>query len=150
RQYAKTLVEMARSVMEAGARVKFVGVAMPGGSLHRRIQQIVESGPAPRLSRLRMTWLAPGFSVISVAFAIGTLSVRGQPGQRTGMPDWQVAAGGSAKFDVASVKPNTTLISPETISSNVPLNSAGDGFNPTGGLFRAINHPLTDYLAFAY
>lgn len=65
------------------------------------------------------------------------------------VPDWQVAAGGKAEFDVASVKPDNAAPSRETVNSNVPLGPQ-DAFTPTGGLFRATNFPLFQYAIFAY
>jgi hypothetical protein len=63
-------------------------------------------------------------------------------------PDWQAAAGGKMAFDVASVKRNTSA-SPRGMGSNFPL-GPGDVYVPNGGVFRATNLPLVDYIAFAY
>jgi uncharacterized protein (TIGR03435 family) len=62
------------------------------------------------------------------------------------VPQWQIDAGGAAKFDVASVKRNK---SGSDCDSNVSLNN-GAGFVPTGGLFSAMNCPLFRYISFAY
>jgi uncharacterized protein (TIGR03435 family) len=68
---------------------------------------------------------------------------------QTHVPQWQVAAGGTAKFDVISVKPDMATPSPQTVNSNVPLGQQDD-YSPTGGLLSATNFPLPAYMAFAY
>jgi uncharacterized protein (TIGR03435 family) len=65
------------------------------------------------------------------------------------MPDWQIAAGGKMEFDVASVKPDTAPMSPQTVHSNIPLGPQ-DMFAPTGGLLSSTNWPLFQYITFAY
>ena len=50
-------------------------------------------------------------------------------------------------FDVASVKQNVTSI-PGFVDWNVPL--FGDDYPPNGGLFRARNFGVSNYIAFAY
>lgn len=80
-------------------------------------------------------------------FAVGVLSAL-TAGAQQKMPQWQIDAGGSAKFDVASVKldkPDSNVAS----ASNVPL-GAMDAFSSTGGLFQATNQPFLQYLVFAY
>ena len=64
---------------------------------------------------------------------------------RQSAPQWQIGAGGSAKFDVASVKISR---SDAPASSNFPL-GPGDGYAATGGLFQSTNQPLAAYIAFA-
>jgi|SRR6185437_9975321 len=65
--------------------------------------------------------------------------------------DWQKAAGGKISFDVASVRQDTN---PDAdTQSNVPLGSMdsfSDSFSSTGGLFRASDFLLSQYIAFAY
>jgi uncharacterized protein (TIGR03435 family) len=68
---------------------------------------------------------------------------------QTTQRQWEVDAGGKLAFDVASVKQNKAEMNGSNSSENVPLN-AGDGFTPTGGLFRATNIPLHWYIRFAY
>ena len=65
------------------------------------------------------------------------------------VPQWQIDAGGTAKFDVASVKQDTATPGPTTENSNVPLGS-DDTYSPTGGLFSATDFPFPVYMAFAY
>lgn len=65
------------------------------------------------------------------------------------MPDWQIAAGGKLEFDVASIKPDSTPMGPNTVKSNIPLGPQ-DMFSPTGGLLSSTNWPLLQYMVFAY
>jgi bla regulator protein blaR1 len=61
------------------------------------------------------------------------------------MPAWQKAAGGKMAFEVASIhqtKPG------EFTPPNMGLDN-GDGYRPTGGLFKA-DFPLFVYITFAY
>jgi bla regulator protein blaR1 len=59
----------------------------------------------------------------------------------------EIAAGGKMSFDVASVR---LAANPDADpASNVPLGPMVD-FSPTGGLFRASNFLLIQYIAFAY
>jgi uncharacterized protein (TIGR03435 family) len=62
------------------------------------------------------------------------------------VPQWQIDAGGHAKFDVASVKQNKTGAN---ATSNVPLDPE-DLFTPTGGLLSASGFSLSRYMLFAY
>jgi len=73
REYSEYLIEMARSVMRSGARLDIAGMAMPGGSLPRRIRRILEGGPVPRISSTRMAVVAVACVISCTAFASGTL-----------------------------------------------------------------------------
>lgn len=73
RDYAETLVAMARSVSHSGARVNVVGVAMPGGFLPQRIAKIIQGGAAPRMSRTRMAFVVAACVIANAAFASATL-----------------------------------------------------------------------------
>ena len=57
-EYSECLIEMARSVMQSGARVNVAGMAMPGSLLPKRIRKIIEDVPIPRISRARLTCVA--------------------------------------------------------------------------------------------
>jgi bla regulator protein BlaR1 len=85
---------------------------------------------------------------------LGSSTLPGQSAEQpvtspSGMPDWQIAAGGHAKFDVASVKQDLAVASRETVHSNVALDSM-DMFSPTSGLLSSTNFPLASFLHFAY
>jgi protein involved in polysaccharide export with SLBB domain len=73
REYSECLLHMARSVMQAGARVN-VGMAMPGSFLPQRIHKILEGGRARRASRARMACAVTACAVMSAALAAGTLA----------------------------------------------------------------------------
>jgi uncharacterized protein (TIGR03435 family) len=63
-------------------------------------------------------------------------------------PDWQIAAGSKMAFESASVQQNTTA-PPRAMFFNFPL-GPGDVYMPTGGIFRARNLPIANYIFFAY
>jgi hypothetical protein len=79
----------------------------------------------------------------------GSLSLRGQSPEEQRLPQWQIDAGGSAKFDVASVKQDNAEPAPENVKSNIPLGPR-DIFDPTGGLLNSTNQSLIQYIIFAY
>jgi len=85
-----------------------------------------------------------------VVAALRAQSPKGQaPAAQPPTPQWQIDAGGKMEFDVASVKLDTAVPSAQTVHSNVSL-TVGDVYSPNGGLLRAANLLLTDYLTFAY
>ena len=73
REYSECLLHMARSVMQAGARVD-VGMAMPGSFLPQRIRKILEGGRIPQASRARMACAVTACAFMSAALAAGTLA----------------------------------------------------------------------------
>lgn len=73
REYSEYLIDMARSVMRSGARLNIAGMALPGGSLPRRIRQILEGGSVSHISRTRMACLVVACAITCTAFAAGTL-----------------------------------------------------------------------------
>jgi len=56
-EYSEFLLELARAVREAGARVEVVGMAMPGTFLPERIRRIAGGVKVQRISGTRMTGL---------------------------------------------------------------------------------------------
>jgi len=130
REYAETLVEMARAVMRSGARVNVVGVAMPGGCLTQRIRQIIEVGPAPRISRTRMACVAAACAITCVAFAAGGLD-------RAQAPTAQSSTGDKPAFEVASVRPNRSQ-------------DPGGHLGIPAGRFTATNVTTKELIKFAY
>jgi uncharacterized protein (TIGR03435 family) len=104
---------------------------------------------------LRMLLKSPGIcsvaaraSIAAVCLAIGLLSAPGLSAQ-SATAGWEKAAGGKMAFSVASVKPDTADMNPETVHANVPMGN-GDYYNPTGGLFRTTDFSLSTYISFAY
>jgi VWFA-related protein len=77
REYLETLLDLARSVERAGARIDALGMAMPGAFLPTRIRRMLSGPPAPRVSRSRMACMAALCAVTAAIFAAGTL-VRAQ------------------------------------------------------------------------
>jgi bla regulator protein BlaR1 len=69
---------------------------------------------------------------------------QGPAAQPPAAPEWQVAAGSTMAFEVASIKPDPGQFRPP----NFPLD-AGDAYRPVGGRFSA-DFPLTTYITFAY
>jgi TonB family protein len=72
-EYSECLIEMARSVMHAGARVNVAGMSMPGIFLRQRIRKIIEDAPIPRTSRAQITCVAVIFTIMSSVMVAGTL-----------------------------------------------------------------------------
>jgi GWxTD domain-containing protein len=73
RDYSEYLLDIARSVMQAGGRVHVMGAAMPGGFLPGRLRKILDAPLAPKISRARMLCLAGACALITALFAAGTL-----------------------------------------------------------------------------
>jgi bla regulator protein BlaR1 len=117
-----------------------------GSDLKKRIQRIMKSHLGVALSPRKKLLLATmGIAALAVPLMAGVL-VAPLLRAQTAVSDWQTAAGGAAKFDVASVKQT----GPDgSYYSNFPLN-AWSAFARTGGLFTATNIALKDYLTFAY
>ncbi len=91
--YSGYLLDLARSVERAGARIDFVGVAMPGSFLPQRIRRMLSGVPVPRISRPRMACAVAVCAVAAAILAAGTL-VHAQSKALAG-----------PQFEVASVKP---------------------------------------------
>jgi bla regulator protein blaR1 len=71
--YAEYLLDMERSVKQAGARVPAQGMAMPGSGLPRRIRLIFDGPRWPRLSRTKMLCAVAACSATAAVFGAGTL-----------------------------------------------------------------------------
>jgi bla regulator protein blaR1 len=96
RDYSEYLLDLARSVERAGARIDAVGMAMPGIGLKHRIRQMLSGVPVPRISRPRMACTVAVCAAAAAILAAGTL-VRAQQ-QSTPRPAFEVA---SIKRDVS-------------------------------------------------
>jgi beta-lactamase regulating signal transducer with metallopeptidase domain len=73
RAYSEYLIDMARSVTRSGIRLNIADMAMPGSSLPRRIQQILEGRSVPHISRTRMACVCVACAISCTAIAAGTL-----------------------------------------------------------------------------
>jgi len=96
REYSEVLLDLARSVQRAGARVEVMGMAMPGVFLPQRIRRMLSGVPAPRISRWRMACAAAVCAGVAAMLGVGTLvhaqsSSKAQPGPA---------------FEVASIRPS--------------------------------------------
>jgi len=106
REYSEYLLDLARSVQQAGTRIDAVGMAMPGIGLKHRIRQMLSGVPVPRISRPRMACTVAVCAAAAAILAAGTL-VHAQSQQ-------------GPVFEVASVKPSNP-------------NAGGDGKSKGGG-----------------
>jgi hypothetical protein len=82
RLYSRFLVELARSVERAGARVTLVGTAMHGGSLADRIRSILEGRSEVRTPRKR-AWAAAVLCALMVVGLVACKLEKAAPGQPT-------------------------------------------------------------------
>ena len=75
-EYSEYLLEIARSVLRTGVRVKVLGMAMPGSFLPQRIRRILEGRPAKPISRLRMACMVAACGALSAIFTVGAVDRR--------------------------------------------------------------------------
>jgi len=73
RAYSEYLIDIARSVKKSGVRLNIAGLAMPGNSLARRLQRILESDSVPRISSPRMALVSLACVISCAAIAASTL-----------------------------------------------------------------------------
>ncbi len=72
-EYSEYLMDLARAMQQAGARLNFAGLTMPGASLPRRIRRILEDAPAPRLSHARAACIAVACVAVTTLFTAGAV-----------------------------------------------------------------------------
>lgn len=72
-EYSEYLMDLARAMQQAGARLNFAGMTMPGVSLPRRIRRILEDAPAPRLSHARAACIAVACVAVTTLFTAGAV-----------------------------------------------------------------------------
>ena len=72
-EYAEVLLDIERSVKQAGARMEAMGMAMPGRGLPDRIKLIFDGPRWPRMSRWKIVCIAAACSATAVVFGAGTL-----------------------------------------------------------------------------
>jgi hypothetical protein len=93
--YAEYLLDIARAVTGSGSRVRVVGSAMPGPHLARRIRQILNRAPAPRISRTRLACTVAACAISSAVCAATTLEPQSAPPPPPPRPprlDWKIYA----------------------------------------------------------
>jgi len=71
--YSTYLLDLARAVQQAGARLNPVALSMPGSDLPRRIRRIASGVPLSRTSTVRMTAAAAVVAICTGTFAAVTL-----------------------------------------------------------------------------
>jgi beta-lactamase regulating signal transducer with metallopeptidase domain len=121
--YSEYLIDIARSVKGSGVRLNIAGLAMPGSSLARRIQRILESHSVPRISRPRMALVSLVCVISCTAIAVGTLD-HAQPYS-------------SAKHDATQQQAATTGQPTKFILGDVGIE--GDVPDPNGVRDRVLN-----------
>jgi uncharacterized protein (TIGR03435 family) len=72
-EYAEALLDIERSVKQAGARMEAMGMAMPGRGLPQRIKLIFDGPRWPRMSRSKIVCIAAACSATAAVFGAGTL-----------------------------------------------------------------------------
>jgi bla regulator protein BlaR1 len=142
RQYAETLIEMARAVSRSGVRVNVAGLAMPGADLSQRIRRIVDGVPPLHIPRKRMVCLAATCALTFAVFAAG------KPGR---LRQNASEAARRPEFNAASVKQNKTtdlglafrvLPGGRLSATNVPLkNLVGSAYQLSFGQARELKFP---------
>src|SRR5262245_49278037 len=95
------------------------------------------------LLRGRRTTMNRAISLLIALCCALAISPQRAGAQSSPVPQWQIAAGGSMLFEVASVRPTDTFTPP-----SFPL-SSDNSYRPTGGLLTA-SFPLITYIQFAY
>jgi bla regulator protein BlaR1 len=138
-EYAKYLVETARSLAGAGVRVDAWGMSMHGSSLSRRIGLILERGRVPRVSRPRLVCAVVACAITSVLLASGTLqrqaAVPALPVVRFAPPaPDRVMLMAQAKQRPAPA-PQPSVVAPRQAleSATVTLNTSNVGLNGISG-----------------
>jgi len=141
--YAQSILKVCKLYL--GSSLTCVS-GVTGSDLKKRIGRIMKCSFGEALSSPKKWLLAmAGLAAFTLPLLAGVLTVPWLLLAQSTAPQWQAAAGGSMKFEVASVKPAKAG---GRFSSNFPL--LGDVYAPTGGLFSATNTALSIYLRFAF
>jgi TonB family protein len=72
-EYSEYLLQIARTVQQAGTRVNVLGMAMPGTELPQRIRRILKGAMAHRISRARVVCLGVACATVSTVFTAGAV-----------------------------------------------------------------------------
>ena len=117
-----------------------------GAELKARIVRIMTQRAADKLSfgrKLLLTGI--GIALIAGPVVFGLVNAPQIRAQSPAVPQWETAAGGKMKFEVASVR----LSPPDASTRGTDFLSPFDAPPPKRGLFSA-NARLLNYIAFAY
>ncbi|HEY4363051.1 MAG TPA: M56 family metallopeptidase [Bryobacteraceae bacterium] len=98
-EYSRLLLDLSRSVEEAGVRVAVPGMAMPGAFLSHRIRRMLNGTPAPEVSRARLACTIAACAAAAAILAAGTLVHAQSKSQPKSGPHFEVAS-------VRAVDPN--------------------------------------------
>jgi len=120
REYSEYLLDLAKSVQGAGARIEAVGMAMPGIGLRHRIQQMLSGVPVPRISRPRMACTIAVCAAAAAILAAGTLVHAQSAKSQSGV-----------QFEVASIRPS---------NPNAGGGGGGKSKDGGGGLRPGLDH----------
>jgi bla regulator protein BlaR1 len=146
--YVETILTVCKSYV-AAPRACMSGIS--GADLKRRVVRIMSRDLTDKLTLARraMLW-AVGTAAVAGPLALGVMNAP-LLGAQNATVDWEKAAGGKMKFEVASVKENNSPPSADTVHFNVPITTWDFPVGaPTGGLYSATNLPVAVYLGFAY
>ena len=146
--YAESILKVCEFYLESPLAC-IAGVT--SSNLKKRMERIISNRVGETLNGRGKLFLATaGVAALAVPISVGVLTAPRLFGaQSPTVSQWQIDAGGTAKFEVASVKPDTATPSAQTVSSNVFLGPQDD-YSPSGGLLSETNFPLSSYVAFAY
>src|SRR5262249_8559159 len=72
-RYSEYLMQMARAIQQAGARLNFAGMTMPGASLPNRVRRILEETRPARMSRARTVCVIAACTAVSALFTAGAV-----------------------------------------------------------------------------
>ncbi|HLK61928.1 MAG TPA: M56 family metallopeptidase [Bryobacteraceae bacterium] len=77
--YSRCLLDQAKAMVRSGARIRAIGMAMPGSLLDSRLRRILEDRPIPRLSCAQNLWVSAVCATVSVTFASAAIERQTPP-----------------------------------------------------------------------
>ncbi len=99
-EYAECLLDMERSVKEAGARTVALGMAMPGTGLPQRIRVIFDGPRQKKTSRIKIACIGVACSATAVLFGAGTL----ERGVKLQLPPIQLPVVPAPRMELAQTR----------------------------------------------
>jgi len=134
REYAESLLELARSVSRSGARLNVVWMALPGGFLRQRLHKIIDIGPRPRISGTWMVCVAVACAITCTMVAAGTLNHAETKILPTNQTAFQSAAQPSTKFVLGDLKIEGDVPNRDKIREVIVLKWQGKEYNDANEL----------------
>lgn len=89
------------------------------------------------------------FAALAMLFAASGFRAQA-PTSQTHVPQWQIDAGSSAKFDVAAVRRDNPRDESTQPQNSINFSYTPEASKPTGGLFISRGDSLLEYIYFAY